>query len=74
MNEATTHIVGTICLVFLFVIVPFVEAGFTWLMSVFLILILMVIRSILGDISKRTEGVFQILLIVTLFAFLINLL
>ena len=58
MKELKPHIVSGLCLIVLFLLPLFFDANPFWLISVILLILLMVLRSFLGEISKSNETIF----------------
>ncbi len=58
MKELKPHIVSGLCLIALFLLPLFFDANPFWLISVILLILLMVLRSFLGEISKSNETIF----------------
>lgn len=68
MNELRTHIVSSVCLCVIFLIPLFFDTNPLWLVGVIFLILLMLVRSSSGEISKNSEKLFILLNIFVLIA------
>jgi len=62
LNELTTYKIGSVCLTMFFLLAIIAEKSFTWFIGIVLILITLIVRANLGEITKKSEIFFVVVI------------
>jgi len=65
LNEQITYKTASVCLIIIFLLVFFIEkTSFVWIIGVCIILILLITRANLGEVTKKTELFFVTVILI----------
>jgi len=72
LNEQITYKTASVCLIIIFILAFFIEnTNFVWIIGVCIILVLLIMRANLGDVTRKTELFFIIVFIIVMISIVI---
>ncbi len=73
-NEITTYKTGVSGLIIVFLLAIIIQENFTWIIGIVLILSMLIVRVNLGEVTKRNELFFVLVIITIMFTTVILML